>query len=74
MYKYPKADGWKAIWIFDQSSCHTATAEDALDVSRMNIGPGGKQAKMHDTVWVGKPQKICFNIGIPKGHEDNPER
>ena len=66
-YKYPKADGWRWIWIFDQSSCHTAMAEDALDVSRMNVGPGGKQPKMRDTVWAGKPQKMCFVIGVPKG-------
>lgn len=41
--------------------------EDALDVSRMNVGPGGKQPRMRDTVWRGKPQKLCFNIGVPKG-------
>ena len=66
-YKYPKADGWIWIWIFDQSSCHTAMAEDALDVSRMNVSPGGKQARLRETVWAGKPQKMCFNIGVPKG-------
>lgn len=42
-------------------------AEDTLDVSRMNVGPGGKQPRMRDTVWAGKPQKLCFNIGLPKG-------
>ena len=42
-------------------------AEDALDVSRMNVSPGGKQARLRETVWVGKPQKMCFNIGVPKG-------
>lgn len=52
-FKYPRADGWKWIWVFDQSSCHTAMAEDALDVSKMNVGPGGKQPKMHDTAWAG---------------------
>ena len=26
----------------DQSSCHTAMAEDAVDVTKMNVGPGGK--------------------------------
>ena len=66
-YKYPKADGWRWIWVFDQSSCHTAMAENALDVSKMNVGPGGKQARMRDTVWAGKLQKMCFNIGVPKG-------
>ena len=60
-YKYPKADGWSCIWVFDRSSCHTAMAEDALDVSRMNVRPGGKQPRMHDTEWAGTPQK-CASI------------
>ena len=42
-------------------------AADALDVSKMNMNPGGKQSKMRDTVWAGKPQKLCFNLGVPKG-------
>ena len=42
-YKYPKAAGWKHVWIFDHSSCHGAMAEDALDVNSMNVKPGGKQ-------------------------------
>ena len=40
---------------------------DALDVSKMNVNPGGKQSKIRDTVWTGKPQNLCFNIGVPKG-------
>ena len=64
--KYPKADRWKWVWIFDQSSCHTAMAEDTLDVTKMNVGPGGKQPKMPDTVWAGEVQKMCYNLGIPK--------
>ena len=39
----------------------------ALDASKMNVNPGGKQPAMHDTVWAGEPQRICFNLGIPKG-------
>ena len=65
--KYPKERGWRVVWIFDQSSCHKAMAADALDVSKMNIKPGGKQAKLRDTVWAGKPQKMSFNLGVPKG-------
>ncbi len=65
--KYPKQDGWKCVWVFDQSSCHTAKAEDALDVNRMNVKPGSKQAVMHDTTWNGQPQKLVFNLGVPKG-------
>ena len=31
--KYPMTSGWNQVWIFDQNSCHTAMAEDALDAS-----------------------------------------
>ena len=62
--KYPKADGWKWVWIFDPSICHTAMAQDAHDVTKMNVGPGGKQSKMRDTVWAGEVQKMCYNLGI----------
>ena len=40
--------------MFDQSSCHKAGAADSLDASKMNVNPGGKQLKMHDTVWAGR--------------------
>ena len=33
----------------------------------MNAKPGGKQAFMRDTIWDAKPQRMVFNIGIPKG-------
>ena len=64
--KYPKEEGLKVVWIFDRSSCHKAMAPDALDAAKMNVNPGGKQPKMRDTVWGGKPEKLCFNLGIPK--------
>jgi len=51
----------------DQSSCHKAMAEDALDVSKMNVNPGGVQPKMRDTVWGGEVQKMQYALGIPKG-------
>ena len=42
------------MWVFDHSSCHAAMADDALDVSKMNVKPGGKQRVMRDTTWNGK--------------------
>ena len=45
------------MFIFDQSSCHKAYADDALNASRMNVHPGGKQPCMRDTVWAGRVQK-----------------
>ena len=39
--KYPKQDGWRHTWVFDHSRCHAAMANDALDVGKMNVKPGG---------------------------------
>lgn len=65
--KYPKSAGWRHVWIFDHSSCHGAMADDALDVNKMNVNPGGKQRVMRDTIWQGKAQSMTFSLGIPKG-------
>ena len=64
--KYPKSDGWRHAWIFDHSSCHGAMAKDSLDVSKMNVGPGGKQRVMRDGFWDGKPFHMNRN-SVPKG-------
>ena len=56
--KYPKEEGWRHVWVFDHSSCHGAMADDALDVNKMNVRPGGKQRIMHDTVWNGKKWRM----------------
>ena len=45
--KYPRDDGWKIVWVFDHSSCHAVMADDSLDVSKMNVNPGGKQRVRH---------------------------
>lgn len=58
--KYPKASGWRHVWIFDHSSCHAAMADDALDAGKMNVFPGGKQRVMRDTEWDGRVQKMYF--------------
>ena len=65
--EYPKADGWRVVWIFDHSSCHAAMPSDALDVSKMNVNPGGKQRVMRNEWWGGKPQSMNFSLGVPKG-------
>ena len=41
--KHPKQDGWHHVWVFYHSSCHAAMIDDALDVGKMNVKPGGKQ-------------------------------
>ena len=65
--KYPKSEGYKVVWVFDNSSCHNAYAEDALIAAHMNAKTGGKQAALRDTIWNGQTQKMVFSIGVPKG-------
>ena len=48
------------MWVFDHSSCHAATADDALDVNKMNVRPGGKQRIMRDTTWNGRVWKLYY--------------
>nr|GAT46270.1 predicted protein [Mycena chlorophos] len=63
-------------WVFDNSSCHDSMPEDALCVTKMNVGAGGKQPKMRDTVIPannpfghgGKPQSLCFPDHLPDDH------
>ena len=33
----------------------------------MDVHPGGKQPAMKDTVYKGTPQRMVFNLGVPKG-------
>ena len=58
--RYPISEGWHHAWIFDHSSCHGAMADDALDVNKMNVRPGGKQRLMDDTLWNGMSQSMTF--------------
>lgn len=57
---YPKEEGWRHAWVFNHSSCHAAIADDELDASKMNVGPGGKQRIMRDTVWNGRKCELYF--------------
>ena len=42
-------------------------ADDALDATKMNVNPGGKQPLMRETVWAGQPQTMFFSLGVAKG-------
>ena len=46
-YLFPDAVG---VFVFDCSSSHEAFGKDALNINNMNVKPGGKQARMHDTI------------------------
>ena len=63
----------RCIWRFDHSSNHKAKAEDALNVYRMNIGPGGKQAIMRSTKILNTncllPAGTVQEMVFPSGHK-----
>ena len=65
--KYLSSQGYYHVWCLDHSCGHTAFAEDALNAKKMSKGPGGKQLKMCDTVWNGRPQPLTLHDGRPKG-------
>ena len=47
-------------------------ADDALNANKMNVGPGGKEPAMRDTIWGGgggggEIQKMVDDNGLPNG-------
>ncbi|PKY59599.1 hypothetical protein RhiirA4_430523 [Rhizophagus irregularis] len=64
-----------AVFAFDNSSSHGKYADNALNANHMNLNPGGKQAKLRDTIFNGQIQHMNFSDnyhdknlrGIPKG-------
>ena len=61
---HPDATG---IFMFDNAPSHRKMANDALNAEKMNVGPGGKQPAMRDTIWGGEIQKMVDTNGLPKG-------
>ena len=55
------------VWLFVQSSCHRAFADDALNVNKINMCPGGMQPVMQDKIWAGRTQKLVDDNCVPKG-------
>ena len=74
---YPNA---VAEFVFDQSSAHGAFVKDAPNAKEMNVRPGGKQRKMHDTTipmdnpnpsLCGMPQTMVFPVDLPSEHPNH---
>jgi len=51
---------------FDHSSGHTAFADDALNVNKMNLHPEGTQPRMRDTYYNDKLQRMIFLVAHPR--------
>ena len=56
-----------ALFLFDNAPSHRKMADDALNVDKMNVGPGRKQPNMRDAIWGGAVQRMIDNMGTPKG-------
>lgn len=65
--KYPREDGYRLFWIFDQSGCHMAFPDDALNPNNMNAKPRGKQPLMHDTTYKGKHISMSMTVRTSTG-------
>src|SRR4051812_48781162 len=64
--KFPYA---RLVFLLDNSPNHKKFSDDALNVTKMNVKPGGKQPKMHNTHWGPNKtfQSMVDDKGKPKG-------
>ncbi|KAI0337675.1 hypothetical protein BDW22DRAFT_1423443 [Trametopsis cervina] len=63
-----------AVILVDNSQGHSAYAEDALRVSRMNLRSGGKQAHMRDGWFMRDGQRITQPMNFPLDHPQYPDQ
>ena len=64
--------GYQALFLIDNSQGHAAYAEDALLVSRMNINPGGKQARMRNGWFISNGIRIEQEMMFSTNHPEHP--
>jgi hypothetical protein len=60
--------------MIDNSQGHSAYSTDALLASRMNLRPGGKQARMKDGWFMRNGQKIVQPMTFPGRHPEFPNQ
>ena len=58
----------------DNSQGHSAYAEDALVASRMNVNPGGSQARMRDGWFEQNGERIMQPMIFPPNHPTFPNQ
>ena len=54
---HPDAVG---VFLFDNVPSHRKMADDAFNANKMNVGSGGKQPVMRDTIWGSEVQNMAF--------------
>lgn len=60
------------MFLIDNSQGHSAYAEDALLVSRMNVNPGGKQAHMQPGWFMHNGMRIEQDMVFSSDHLQFP--
>jgi hypothetical protein len=64
--------GYQALIMVDNSQGHSAYSVDALLTSRMNLRPGGKQARLRNTWYFRHGQHIEQEMNFPHNHPEFP--
>jgi hypothetical protein len=64
--------GYQALILVDHSQGHAAYPETALLVTRMNVNPGGKQARMRDGWFICNGEKVIQPMIYPPDHPTFP--
>jgi hypothetical protein len=64
--------GYQALIMVDNSQGHSAYAVDALLTSRMNLRPGGKQARLRDGWYLQDGHIVTQQMIFPPDHPEFP--
>ncbi|KAF8810713.1 hypothetical protein BYT27DRAFT_7209170 [Phlegmacium glaucopus] len=70
VFKRLHGPGYQALIMVDNSQGHSAYSVDALVVSRMNMKPGGKQARMRNGWYMQSGVKIAQPMIFPSDHPE----
>lgn len=73
MFEDVHGPGYQALFLIDNSQGHSAYSANALLASRMNLRPGGKQARMRDGWFMRNGQKVIQPMTFPKNHPEFPD-
>ena len=64
---------YQALIMVNNSQGHSAYSVDALLTSRMNLRPGGKQAKHRDGWYLRNGNRVMQSMNFPPNHPDFPD-
>ncbi|KAG0704004.1 hypothetical protein DFH29DRAFT_802522 [Suillus ampliporus] len=73
-FEHAHGTGYQALFLIDNSQGHSAYAEDALLVWRMNVNPGGKQAHLRNGWYIHNGQTVSQSMVYPNDHPQFPNQ